>query len=369
MKKNQILVVSPRMENEDMGIPKPPFLSPSEASAPPKPRVTGGTTKKFSGMALAFLQMAEYQNNLLKMCEHWRHPEVKEFVLAWCNNRKSGWSCGEGKEQFWKEEIDALKREHWKDGKSDEVFAEINTEEKAYLLGFLAGDGYIDPRENQVNVRIQERDACYIFPEFLKIINSKTPHRDIFYPAQTESRQNTRLLRIKDRFICKCLRFHGVSPKKTMRLNPPYGLSKSLYFHWIRGIWDADGSIYRAKNRSLWSMGITSTHRVLMWIRDTVLEATGVSAAISFSGEKMFSMKYNGRNALRVSGLLYGGAKIALPRKLQKYFDLKKEIEERDRNLIVKNKEKQEARDVIEIITNRVPTSCKRWDPSMPLLP
>jgi len=106
-----------------------------------------------------------------------------------------------------------------------------------------------------------------------------------------------------------------------------------------------------------------------MWIRDTVLEATGVSAAISFSGEKMFSMKYNGRNALRVSGLLYGGAKIALPRKLQKYFDLKKEIEERDRNLIVKNKEKQEARDVIEIITNRVPTSCKRWDPSMPLLP
>ncbi len=40
-----------------------------------------------------------------------------------------------------------------------DYFEEINTPDKAYFLGFLKADGYIDKNRNRVALRLQEKDV------------------------------------------------------------------------------------------------------------------------------------------------------------------------------------------------------------------
>lgn len=114
----------------------------------------------------------------------------------------------------------------------DNYFKEIDTNEKAYLLGFLYADGYI--KGNRVMINLSEKDEVIIDKfvsalqggkKVLRLIKGK--YRSIF-------------LTIFSKELCFDLRNHGFKGLKRDRDNLPI-LSGELYLPFLLGYYDGDG--------------------------------------------------------------------------------------------------------------------------------
>lgn len=113
---------------------------------------------------------------------------------------------------------------------NEKIFQRINTQEKAYLLGLVFSDGSIS--QHRLNFSSTDEGLVQIFK---KLLNSSAPiHRY----------QDSFSLLIGNKTIYNSLRNQGVMERKSWK---EYGLPlipKSLIWHFIRGVFDGDGSFY-----------------------------------------------------------------------------------------------------------------------------
>ena len=114
-------------------------------------------------------------------------------------------------------------------------FNVIDTEEKAYWLGFLYADGCVHSAENKIELGLAEKDCKHIekFKNFMNINNK------ICYRGDTKSyRISFRSASCKEDLIDK-----GCVPKKSLILIFPNEdqVPNSLIKHFIRGYFDGDG--------------------------------------------------------------------------------------------------------------------------------
>jgi hypothetical protein len=118
----------------------------------------------------------------------------------------------------------------------DGFFEVVNTEQKAYLLGWIAGDGTIQP-ENQIEIILNKKDQD-ILEQIRNVICSDLPiflKDELFVGFRICSTQIT-----KD--VCKWLK---IKPgKKNLDVSLP-DLSDDLKWHFIRGLFDADGHVIK----------------------------------------------------------------------------------------------------------------------------
>ena len=124
-------------------------------------------------------------------------------------------------------------------------FDDINTEEKAYWLGFLYADGYIG-KQNNLELCIQEYDRNHLI-KFAKALDAKQKI------TQKSIKLNDKMytaakISLKDKHLVEALEKHGCTTNKTFTIKMPSLKSKELYRHFIRGYFDGDGSIYRMKS-------------------------------------------------------------------------------------------------------------------------
>jgi hypothetical protein len=136
----------------------------------------------------------------------------------------------------------------------DDVFNIIDTEEKAYWLGFIMADGGVcyttkyykeTDKINRfyINLAIKDIDVLIKLKEFLK-----TDSEVITYtPKGTYSDSKMCKLIINSVKLCAGLRKYGIVPNKTGKEVMPTSdlVPKELMNHFIRGFFDGDGSIYR----------------------------------------------------------------------------------------------------------------------------
>ena len=121
--------------------------------------------------------------------------------------------------------------------KDDNYFSAINSEEKAYWLGFLYADGciYKSKRQNHspcVAISLHKKDAKHL-EKFLNCINSNLP---ISYFSQYASIQIYSAKMVED------LEKLGCTERKTYTLTMP-NIPEKYIRHFIRGYFDGDGSI------------------------------------------------------------------------------------------------------------------------------
>lgn len=206
----------------------------------------------------------------------------------------------------------------------DENFFEIiDSEEKAYILGFLYADGNNNDKNHKVCLSLSKKDedilikiSKIIFSNNINIINTKN---------NTMSNLN-----IINKKISNDLTKHGCVPNKTFLLKFPE-LNKKLYNHFIRGYFDGDGMLtitnrlYRhCKNySSTANFSITSTKEMLTVIQN-IFENMKIHAQIT----KRYKNRNNNNYTLRVSGnhnikkignYIYNNATIYLNRKYKNY--------------------------------------------------
>lgn len=144
----------------------------------------------------------------------------------------------------------------------DYFFDEINTPDKAYIVGLLWSDGCNNPRKRAVQLQLQERDK-HILDSINTLTNNERPL--IFTPLNDKNPnwQNTYTLLLQSNHISQVLNDYGMVPRKSLVLEFPSWLNEELYCHFMRGFIDGDGSIYVSKNKKTVRVTMVGTKQFL----------------------------------------------------------------------------------------------------------
>lgn len=138
-----------------------------------------------------------------------------------------------------------------------DFFSEINTEEKAYILGLFYADGCNMPYKGTARIGLKESDEELL----IKIRNLICPTQPIIKRDRKDDRFNGTpfcTLNLFSKKICEDLSRWGCVPAKTMKLTFPDFLDESLVRHFVRGYFDGDGCIsYGINKRGYLQCGVT----------------------------------------------------------------------------------------------------------------
>lgn len=223
------------------------------------------------------------------------------------------------------------------------MFDCIDTEEKAYWLGFLYADGYIDASPLDPN-----KKAKYGFELSLKGDDYK--HLEKFNVFMKHSRNIVKVSNTKcgDKIFTRCrwsvtnkhlwesLNSKGCTPRKSSILKFPdenIFSSPSLIRHFIRGYWDGDGCLsYCDSNHTRASINVVGTEDFLTTLKK-YLPLHFDYQLISKQGTSAKTLNVGGKNAFELAKYLYSEATIYLDRKYAKYLEYCRLYEKSDREL------------------------------------
>lgn len=124
---------------------------------------------------------------------------------------------------------------YWKELKKD-YFSTLDTIEKAYDLGFIAGDGNI--QDSMIRLRIVKDDE-EIINGFKSRVNYNKPNK---YVKLKIGREQVHL-EFRSTQMCKDLARYGIVPNKSMKIRLPNINDHYMRFY-LLGLFDADGSIF-----------------------------------------------------------------------------------------------------------------------------
>lgn len=197
----------------------------------------------------------------------------------------------------------------------DSFFDVIDTEEKAYWLGFLFADGNVrsrSPNHGEIRLSLKISDREHV-EKFKAAIKSQSPicvtHRGVAVTLTVTSRQ-----------LFDALVRLGCVPNKTNNHGTPK-LPDHLVRHFYRGYIDGDGCIYvKGVRVGLFILGPAKFLTTLRaWIQRKTrlpgreLQLTGDNNVIS-------RLDYGGGQQVQyILDHIYGDSQISLSRKLQKY--------------------------------------------------
>ncbi|MDD3412596.1 MAG: LAGLIDADG family homing endonuclease [Lachnospiraceae bacterium] len=119
--------------------------------------------------------------------------------------------------------------------------SEINTSDKAYLLGYIFSDGCLsyDKHSKRERITIVSNDL-QIINEFHKIM---TPNKSIYQQGKSYKVVSNNPIDIQ------ILKEHGVTYNKSLSIRFPE-ISENLMPDFIRGVFDGDGCVYINKTKS-----------------------------------------------------------------------------------------------------------------------
>lgn len=147
----------------------------------------------------------------------------------------------------------------------EDYFECIDTEEKAYFLGFIMADGnvyrYDDGRlQFSIKLKSTDKDIIYKFAECVKFDRNK-----IIFRTSKRKETITSSVEIKTYNIafCKNLIKHGIDIRKSGNENIPKTVPKNLLKHFIRGFVDGDGSLTCNNKRSVFNVCSTNENMIL----------------------------------------------------------------------------------------------------------
>jgi len=144
--------------------------------------------------------------------------------------------------------------------KISDCFRNVDTEHRAYWLGFIASDGYICKDRNTLSIKLSYKDERHL-EKFKKFCQSKNK-------LEEHSYKNIKYVqfRISSKKLIENLKFDGIYNKKTYTISWDeviYFIDNDLKKDFIRGYFDGDGCWYLGDHKSVY-FDITSSSRSLL---------------------------------------------------------------------------------------------------------
>jgi hypothetical protein len=192
-------------------------------------------------------------------------------------------------------------------------FDQIDSEPKAYWLGFLAADAGISDRKNMITLTLCSRDAPHIL-RFKQAISATNPLRQV-------PQVNAVRIDITSPQIVAALALHTVTARKSFTVAWP-NLPDEMLRHYARGFVDGNGGFYPLCDRNV-IFSVTSNIGLIRDFQKYLMLHCGLKkTAFGVRHQdtpEIVDLKYKGRNQVTaIFELLFSGATIWLPRKREK---------------------------------------------------
>jgi hypothetical protein len=219
----------------------------------------------------------------------------------------------------------------------DNYFENIDTDEKAYWLGWLMGDGNLSEKTNTIRISLKESDI-YVLERFKKALRFEGK---IYIHKQSKNsfspNKKACTIAFSNRKIYFDLRQLGMKPKQSLTAIFPR-INEKFIFPFLRGHLEADGWIsisYRKKNSVSLQVGFMGTQEFLSGII-SIFKKIDVYFGIHRTKSKkrtklnMFSAITDSKIEVeRILDRLYENHNgVFLVRKYEKYLAIKKHLQE-----------------------------------------
>jgi len=198
----------------------------------------------------------------------------------------------------------------------EDVFENIDSEDKAYWLGFIYADGCIMKKNGGSDIlmfTLKKSDFKHLY-KFCDLIRLDKEKVKIY--------KDTVRLEISSNKIVEDLKRHGVTYRKTFKVKYPK-IDKNLMKHFIRGYFDGDGCLTISRNNKIFKL--IGTEDLIRNIQKYFIESIeGITETKLIEDSNMVNYYKNGLNqTLKIMDHIYSNPKIFLNRKMKIYKKLK----------------------------------------------
>ena len=207
---------------------------------------------------------------------------------------------------------------------NENIFDSIDTEEKAYWLGFIFADGYISSintgKKNKYGfeISLQLRDTNHLI-KFNKFMQHEKNN------VKTDSFRCR--WSVVNKHLWETLNSYGCTPRKSLTLEFPnleIFKDKSLIRHFIRGYFDGDGCIsHQDKEQIIPVISVLGTVDFLSTIQNYILMDNCALIKNHDNNNVTFAIHRNAVKAIMFIYTLYYKSNIYLDRKYQKFLQYK----------------------------------------------
>ena len=211
---------------------------------------------------------------------------------------------------------------------NEHYFDEIDTPNKAYILGFWYADACNMKSKSTISISLEEHDRDILE----RMQNELESTRPLEFVKQSERLGKNSPYNYKDLWrlsvfsihMCEELERKGMPPNKSLILEFPDWLREDLYPHFIRGHFDGDGSFSYNMNINQSIVTITSTQNFCLSLknylnRHGVISGGSISDASCHNGvTKVLSIGGNIQTK-RFCDWIYKDADLKLGRKYERY--------------------------------------------------
>lgn len=204
----------------------------------------------------------------------------------------------------------------------DEAYFDIiDTEAKAYWLGFITADGCVSAgpvgangwQRHQLSVKLKGSDAGHL--EKLKAdLSAENPVRVM---PQRGSVVGAAEIALTSAHLVESLIRLGVTPRKSLTVTPWSGPDDLMRHYW-RGVFDGDGTIVKHPDRrDKWHLRLLGTETSMEAFRLWAVAVTGSAAKVYPKGN-IWSWTAGGlASPQALAREMYGGATVYLDRKYE----------------------------------------------------
>lgn len=197
-------------------------------------------------------------------------------------------------------------------------FDEIDTEEKAYWLGFLFADGYIRERKtgNSLEMKLSIKDKHHL-EKFRDSIGSNHNIVDGFNKVKYKggiSSSHMSSLAIYSGRLVESIKSQGFHSRKTFTIETPK-INDHLIHHFIRGFFDGDGSFSFTENKRNTTGFVCASEKFREFIINELYD-NGITIKY-YGGINLYIQNKMGNN--KFYNYIYNNATIYLERKKEIY--------------------------------------------------
>jgi len=199
---------------------------------------------------------------------------------------------------------------------NEHFFKTINTEEKAYWLGFILADGCISQGKDII-IALKETDGKHL-DKFIKSIGGNNKYQIVISKGFGGQFPTARLA-IRSQEMCDDLQKRNITERKSLIAIPPI-ISKSLQRHFWRGIIDGDGHVcvnHQYPYESF-ELGLCGSKMVIQGFIDYVKSALHLDLPLE-KDHNIWRTRTSGKKAMRLCALLYDDSNVSLDRKIKIY--------------------------------------------------
>lgn len=199
---------------------------------------------------------------------------------------------------------------------NQDFFDIIDSEEKAYMLGFLFADGAVS--KYNVALTLANKDE-HILDSFSKLIFKDGSKQVNSFISKQKPYNKYSKINFNSKYMVNQLINLGCTPKKSLTLKFPKEIdTEIIQRHFIRGYFDGDGLL----NKKYRMFNITSTLEFCENVKIILEKYTGAVLSIS-KYNNVYRLQVHGRNkALSILNWIYKDATIYLKRKYNIYQDI-----------------------------------------------